>query len=163
MLDDTNKTLGSSGAGQIVTVDGVEYTLLPADKGIQAAFQAWMEGLARMRLVDAQRQLIDGPFADDKEREASAKVYGAMLDKTAERIDTGHYSWGKSAWADKVRTIDGAVRLAWLMMKPTHPTITREQVEELFKTEPEQFSLVLNTFVKATVNPKAKAGKEGGP
>lgn len=146
---DLNSALGASGAGQKVTAEGKEWTLLPPTKKCLADFQAWCEQQALERVAAAEGKMPPEQFA-------------RYEDKTIKMIHEGGFAFGKEANQAQMQTYAGMLRFAATIMRQAHPELTDEMVEKLIASAPKRFKLAFEVLTKRPV-PNSEAREEGGP
>lgn len=141
---------------------GREWKVSPTSVNDQREFQAWLEARARLKLIDAKRQLVKDETLSAEDLLAGSEVYADLVDVTSTHIDTGHYSWGKPANTEGLRTADGFTKMLQITLKKEHPNVTPEYARELLEAEPDAFrDAVITALGRAVPNDTAPKGATG--
>ena len=94
--------------------NGKEYTIKPPDFKTRGLFVTWLEKSA----IDFVRR-HKADYGDD---------YFPALDRLAKKGGAKGFSWGSEAWLEALRNDEGFQELAYLVLKQSHPDITRKFV-----------------------------------
>ncbi len=132
MSDDLNRTLGKSGAGQVVTALGRDWTIYAPDDKDRASFQAWLESRARRNLVAAKADMDPASYKE-------------WVSITIDKINTGKYSWKSELAQEAWRSPDGFIRFFRILLNRVKDQehVDDEYAAQLYAANEEEWMIVL--------------------
>lgn len=136
---------------------GKSFRVVPFDHlQVIPAFERWATRQAKA-VTNSLR-----PNADDPEEANDKQLFADWLshrDRCDARIDAGYFKFGNAGYIEASGTQGGYIQLVFLSLRVCHPTITREQVAEMFADEETQLLIFEAVGVVNDRTGKAKAAK----
>lgn len=120
---DTNTTLGSAGAGNLVESLGQEWAVMPPTQKSKSGFIAWMKLEATKQLLAEQPYLPASYFAEKEKRLIAYQ-------------GSGDFEWGEPLFKIFVNGEAGAERLVWILLAQKHPDISLQTVKAIKADNP---------------------------
>lgn len=120
--------------GHILTIGDERYVVKPPKQRCYSEFEAWLEGQARMKLLQAKKYLPDD-------------VYEQETIDLRQRINSLEFTWGKPLVKSALGSIPGMSEFIAIMIRQTDPSMTAERVQNLMQKDPDQCSMVFKGAV----------------
>ena len=131
------------GMGSQFEWKGSTYKMSPWTYRVLGEFEVYFQEQALLNTKKFRPMLTDEEYRD-------------LVHRTKKDVDAGVYTFGGEEVGRALQSTKYLKYLAWLSLRPNHPDITLEWVEEVFGEDPE---LLLGKMNEANADPKVKDPK----
>lgn len=115
--------------GHVLTIGDERYVVKPPTQRCYGEFEAWLEGQARLKLLQARAYLPDD-------------VYEQEMTDLRQRINSLEFTWGKPLVKSALNSIPGMSEFIAIVMRQTEPSMTAARVQALIQKDQDQCSMV---------------------
>ena len=104
------------GIPNLVTIEGVEYTISLFDRSLKARFERWCKSQAWKEVKDTKEFV-------------SEQQYRQRYQDVTALICSGYYEPGNAGFEMKLKSLSGLAYQTYLMIAVKHPEVTTKQVK----------------------------------
>ena len=123
-------------AEYVLTGLGKQWPVGPLEQRIKAQFEQWLMKNSMQAVLNCESL---AKKADSTKEQATWLIEADQQRKVfMNGMASGAYSWRGSAYRAAVSDIPGTIYLLYLLMSRSTPAITHEQVQAIFKENPEE-------------------------
>ncbi len=153
-MGEINRALGSSGGGITVEALGETWTVSYINQRMKGQMESWLENRARQKLIACKDDL-------------DPTDYEERMDLQEQNIAAGVYSYDgkpmKKALHSAITGSAGIYQLLKVLMKPSHPDLTNQDIEQLLEKEEDGLAFVAalkESLQVRALDPNQAKGKE---